>query len=497
MINQNRQKYAPLVKKISDEIGIDPALVAATIETESNWNPDAVNSIGATGMGQFMEGAAKDYGVQDRKNPEQSIRGVAKYLKSNMDRFGGKADFASAGYNAGPGAVQKYNGVPPYKETLTYVPKVMAARDRYKNFDWNNGQEQPPQSSLTNNEQPQQAQPQQQPPAQDQNQRESAIANMMRAAGLDPESQKKENRGNLLQDVMSNISAMAAGLRKDGGKGQQAILQGIEQRQQNRAEMKQGALSKMMQAFKEGQPQLTTNERDFAAVQKNPAYGQFLKDMKGNDPLDLIKTQLGIQAANLGIERDKLGIEKTKNELENDKNKPLSTESAKTMGVIFDGLDGISKLRGEIDSGNTLLGQSLPFGIGDRGTRAVVDNLSDVIGRLRSGGAINKDEESRFKGMLPGPLDDLDTKNKKISTLENYLNSVGVGLSGSPENFQKQIDKMRSPNKNQSAPKQQGTSIIKKAIEAVSGQQPQPAQPTQNQYSQMSDEELKKKLGLQ
>jgi hypothetical protein len=118
--------YGSIVNKASQLYGIDPALLHAVIKQESGGNPKAKSPVGAMGMMQLMPATAKALGVKDPLDPEQNIMGGAKYLAQQLKTFGGNVSLALAAYNAGPGAVQKYKGVPPYKETQGYVKKILA-----------------------------------------------------------------------------------------------------------------------------------------------------------------------------------------------------------------------------------------------------------------------------------------------------------------------------------------------------------------------------------
>jgi soluble lytic murein transglycosylase-like protein len=110
--------------------GIDPRLLAAVARRESRFNPSAVSPVGACGIMQLMPATAHFLGVKDVFNARESVFGGAKYLRTLLDTFHGDLDLTLAAYNAGPGAVQKYNGVPPFRETRAYVSSIRAAYQR-------------------------------------------------------------------------------------------------------------------------------------------------------------------------------------------------------------------------------------------------------------------------------------------------------------------------------------------------------------------------------
>jgi soluble lytic murein transglycosylase-like protein len=110
----------------AERAGIDPALVAAVAQTESGGDPNARSAAGAQGVMQLMPETARSLGVADPYDPAQNVRAGAHYLRTLIDRFGDLKS-AIAAYNAGPGAVAHYGGVPPYRETQRYVERVMEA----------------------------------------------------------------------------------------------------------------------------------------------------------------------------------------------------------------------------------------------------------------------------------------------------------------------------------------------------------------------------------
>lgn len=125
-------QYDAQITAAATKYGLDPALLKGLIRQESNFNASARSGAGAQGLTQLMPATASSLGVTDANDPAQAIDGGAKYLKQQLDRFGGDASKALAAYNAGPGAVAKYGGVPPYAETQNYVQKVLGYAAEYR-----------------------------------------------------------------------------------------------------------------------------------------------------------------------------------------------------------------------------------------------------------------------------------------------------------------------------------------------------------------------------
>jgi len=132
-VKLNHLAYADTVKHAAKRHNIDPALVRALIHAESAFKSQVTSHKGAQGLMQLMPATAKELGVNNALDPEQNIRGGVKYLAQLLHQFNGSTRLATAAYNAGPNAVKKYQGIPPYKETEVYVERVNILHQRYKN----------------------------------------------------------------------------------------------------------------------------------------------------------------------------------------------------------------------------------------------------------------------------------------------------------------------------------------------------------------------------
>jgi len=128
--------YEELIQEAARTYDLDPGLIRAVIRAESAFNPSVVSHAGAQGLMQLMPSLGDHFGVVDPFDPRQNIMAGTRYLKQLMDQYRGNVDLALAGYNAGPGAVARFKGVPPYAETRNYVKKIKGIIAR--------GQERPP-----------------------------------------------------------------------------------------------------------------------------------------------------------------------------------------------------------------------------------------------------------------------------------------------------------------------------------------------------------------
>ena len=125
LVRVPNQELGPMIERHAQAQGLEPKLVKAVIQVESGYNPMALSNKGAMGLMQLTAGTAQDLAVDDPYDPEQNVRGGTSYLRKMLDRFQDRLEIALAAYNAGPGAVERHGGIPPYPETRNYVQRVL------------------------------------------------------------------------------------------------------------------------------------------------------------------------------------------------------------------------------------------------------------------------------------------------------------------------------------------------------------------------------------
>lgn len=135
ILKARTSEFDALIDAAADKYNLDPTLLKAVAHAESNLSAEAISTAGAKGLMQLMDSTAAMLGVTDSFDPLQNVEGGARYLQQMLARYQGNEALALAAYNAGPGAVDQWGGIPPYAETQVYVPKVLQLRGQYQSWE--------------------------------------------------------------------------------------------------------------------------------------------------------------------------------------------------------------------------------------------------------------------------------------------------------------------------------------------------------------------------
>jgi len=130
----SNNNFDDFINNAAKKYKLSPAIIKSIIKVESNFNPQALSKAGAQGLMQLMPNTAKILNVENVWNPEENIEGGSKYLRQLLDQFDNNLSLSLAAYNAGPGNVNRYGGIPPFTETQNYVKKVLENLNQYKDI---------------------------------------------------------------------------------------------------------------------------------------------------------------------------------------------------------------------------------------------------------------------------------------------------------------------------------------------------------------------------
>jgi cell wall-associated NlpC family hydrolase len=180
-------QYLPLVARAAQKYGVSPSLLAAQLQQESGFNPNAKSPAGALGIAQFMPGTAKGFGI-DPMNPAQAIDAQAKYMHNLLSKYKGNTKLALAAYNAGSGNVDKYHGIPPFAETQRYVKAILSGESQFPKLQGGGA-----------------------PPAATQTATSKAPTQSLQTPTLTPGSDPTQARQSLLAYLMTNGATQASG----------------------------------------------------------------------------------------------------------------------------------------------------------------------------------------------------------------------------------------------------------------------------------------------
>jgi soluble lytic murein transglycosylase-like protein len=126
--------FDDIIDAAAQRHGVDQALLKAIVQAESGFSPTAVSRAGAKGLMQLMDGTARSLGVSNPFDPVENVNGGARFLRQLLDRYGDDPVIALAAYNAGPVAVERWGGLPPYSQTMAYVPRVLELAGKYREW---------------------------------------------------------------------------------------------------------------------------------------------------------------------------------------------------------------------------------------------------------------------------------------------------------------------------------------------------------------------------
>lgn len=468
---EKKNVYGDIIDRASQKFDVPYKLIKAIVKQESGGNAEAKSPVGATGLMQLMPETAKEMGVTNPNDPEQNIMGGTKYFRGLMDRFGGDVPKSLAGYNAGPGAVLKYGGIPPYKETQGYVRNIMG---NYAGGDQSPESSRPTATpSFASTTSPSQ-----------QNQREVS-PDEMKSLGLDDKSQRRAKIAHLIEQMGSGVAGVLTSFKTPEFAGQYS--QQMDERQKNfddsRAK-KLAALSELIKAKK------TTAKLPNSAEE----YEYYLRDAKTrNEPVksydqwQIAKAQAGAQAPiaferlnsdntnkseQKQFEREKFEYTKKQDAVAADEKAKKSKEGhilpatqaamlaeGKNIPALLDNLD--KTLSSNKDIGGPILGRiqgAYPWATDTQKVQAEINAVKQTVGRFLEGGVLRKEDEEKYDKIMPTLKDTPDVRTKKLQIVRGlieqkhneYLDSFGK--SGYDVHKYQSLGQTKPSNQSQAGP---------------------------------------------
>lgn len=445
---KKRGPFGDIITRASQKYGVPEKVVHAIVKQESAGNPRARSPVGAQGLMQLMPETAKYLGVDDPNDPEQNIMGGTKYFRQMLDKFGGDTSKALAAYNAGPGNVMKYKGIPPFKETQNYVARILKniggsitpinPNDNIGSAEFT----QPNSLSVPQTDSPISLNPE-----------------TLKLFGMDPATQKREGFANKLNQILSGVAGATASINTPDYAEQ--IFKRADDRQEAYEDRKSKKAQELTNFLKLSKPNLPGSAEEYeyylrqakSQGQAPMSYGDWVSQAK-RDPLarerfeadekyrrdrmasdeqfrrDQMMGNNQFKQDALDLQKERLLVEKTDRADKAEKkkgeaDKPLSAEAAKTLEIADGGLRNVDSLLKKVNSGSSFI---LPQ-VFDRELAFIKKDLSDRVGRLRSGGAMSKDEESNFLELLPGAFDSKKVKLEKLRNLQTMFDGIKTRMS--------------------------------------------------------------------
>lgn len=406
----SRDKYIDLINKATQQYNLPVGLLSGVIQRESAFNPLAKSPAGAMGLMQLMPGTAKDLGVTDPFDPEQSIMGGANYLSQQLKAFDNDPKLALAAYNAGPGNVKKYGGIPPFKETQNYVPSVLDAATKF-GFGAPAQPEVPPQATQS----PIQNLMSQMPEPMGMDQMKSMV-------GLDDPTLKRQNKMNFIGSILNGLAQVTGSFNPNWGAALQQMY--ANQNQNNvklQAAQRESAIANLMKLSEINttkNPMLTDDIKEYTFAAQNGFKGSFEDWMKQKSSGNPFNQMLALEK--LKMDREKNTAQKEKEA----RGRPLPATQAVLLadGQNIPGmLDKLEQtLSQNTNVGGPFMGRVAsmnPYDTQTQNVQSQINASKQLVGKFLEGGVLRKEDESKYDKIMPTMNDTPAVRAAKLKNL--------------------------------------------------------------------------------